>query len=340
MNLRHWLRLAGAALLGLAAAGAQPSAAQQVSQLVDAVHLRDIGPTRQGGRFVDFAVVESKPQIYYAASASGGLWKTVNNVISFESVFDNQPAVSLGAVAVSQSNPDVVYVGAGEGNNSRSTLSGDGVYKSTDGGATWKHVGLANSSHIGRIVVHPTNPNIAFVAALGNLYSENPDRGLYRTTDGGTTWTKVLDHKVDGRAIGAIDVVMDPSNPQVLYAATYDKVRRPWSFAEGGPGSGLFKSTDGGTTWKQITDGIPHALVGRIGIAIARSDPKTVYVVTENAEERGVSVEQRKARLALGFGDRSIGDEMYRSDDAGKTWRKVAPNAMTGAVAQTAEGDP
>ena len=222
---------------------------------------------------------------------------------------------------MSQSNPNVVYVGTGEGNNSRSAYYGDGIYKSTDAGATWKNVGLPNSGHFGRIVVHPTNPNIVFVAALGHLYGENPDRGLYRSIDGGATWTKVLDHKVDGRAIGAVDVQMDPSNPQVLYAATYDKVRKPWSFAEGGPGSGSWKSVNGGTTWTQITAGLPKGMLGRIGISIARSDPKTVYVVIENANAAGVSDADRKAKLALGYGDNSIGDQMFRTDDAGKTWR-------------------
>jgi photosystem II stability/assembly factor-like uncharacterized protein len=318
-----------------AVASAQPTAAA----LFDPIRFREIGPTRQGGRFVDFAVVESRPQTFYAATATGGLWKTVNNGISFESVFDNQPVASIGAVAVSQSNPDIVYVGTGEGNNSRSSYWGDGVYKSTDGGRTWKNVGLPKSQHIGRIVVHPTNPNIVFVAALGALYSENPERGLYRTTDGGATWTKVLDHRVDGREIGVVDVAMDPSNPQVLYAATYDKVRRPWTFGEGGPGGGVFKSTNGGTTWTKLASGLPTGMLGRIGISIARSAPRTVYVVIENANSPNMPEAQRRARLALGFGDNSIGDELYRSDDAGATWRKVAPSAAAPSAPQGEEPD-
>ncbi len=222
-------------------------AAQSGAQIVDAIRFREIGPTAQGGRYVEFAVVESNPRIFYAATATGGLWKTVNNGISFTPVFDDQPDFALGAVAVAQSRPDVVYVGTGESNNSRSTYDGNGVYKSMDAGKTWTKAGLPNAGRIGRIVVHPKNPDIVLVAASGRLYSENPDRGVYRSTDGGKTWTKTLDHKVDGREIGAIDIAMDPANPNVLYASTYDKVRRPWTFGEGGPGSALFKSTDGGT---------------------------------------------------------------------------------------------
>jgi photosystem II stability/assembly factor-like uncharacterized protein len=301
------------------------STTQSAPQIVDAIRFREIGPTAQGGRYVEFAVVESNPRIFYAATATGGLWKTVNNGISFTPVFDHQPDFAIGAVALAQSRPDVVYLGTGEANNSRSTYGGHGVYKSVDAGKTWTKAGLPNAGRIGRIVVHPKNPDVVLVAASGNLYSENSDRGVYRTTDGGRTWAKTLDHKVDGRAIGAIDVAMDPANPNVLYAATYDKVRRPWTFAEGGPGSALFKSTDGGATWKQTTSGLPTGMIGRIGISIARSDPKTVYAVIENANSRTVPAEERAKRMAQGFGDGSIGDELYRSDDAGTTWRKVAP---------------
>lgn len=304
---------------------AQSAASTAQASLFDAIRFREIGPTRQGGRYVDYAVVESDPRIFYAATATGGLWKTENHGISYTSVFDNQPDFAIGAVALAQSRPDVVYVGTGEANNSRSTYDGNGVYKSTDGGKTWTHVGLPNAGRIGRIVVHPKNPDIVFVAASGKLYSENPDRGVYRSTDGGKSWTKTLDHKVDGRAIGAIDIAMDPSNPNVLYAATYDKVRRPWTFGEGGPGSGIFKSTDGGATWRQLTNGLPTGLLGRIGLSIARSQPRTIYAVIENANSLKGDPDERRARMAQGFGGNTIGDELYRSDDAGATWRKVSP---------------
>ena len=261
-------------------------------------------------------MVESNPRVFYAATATGGLWKTVNNGISFTSVFDNQPDFALGAVAVAQSRPDVVYVGTGESNNSRSTYDGNGVYKSVDGGKTWTNSGLPNAGRIGRIVVHPKNPDIVFVAASGRLYSENPDRGVYRSTDGGETWTKTLDHKVDGREIGAIDIAMDPANPNVLYASTYDKVRKPWTFGEGGPGSALFKSTDGGATWTQLTSGLPTGMLGRIGISIARNAPKTVYAVVENANTR---------------------DPMARPKSGASGWRRDSATARsaTSCIART-----
>lgn len=333
------LLLVGSAAVRIPAQStAQP--AQSGNQIVDAIRFREIGPTAQGGRYVEFAVVESNPRVFYAATATGGLWKTENNGISFTPVFDNQPDFAIGAVALAQSRPDVVYVGTGEANNSRSSYDGNGVYKSIDGGKSWTKAGLPNAGRIGRIVVHPKNPDVVFVAASGKLYSQNPERGVYRSADGGKSWTKTLDHKVEGREIGAIDIAIDPSNPNVLYAATYDKVRRPWTFAEGGPGSAIFKSTDGGTKWQQLTNGLPTGMIGRIGLSIARSDPKTVYAVVENANARDpkITPEERRKRLAQGFGDGSIGDELYRSDDAGATWRKVAPPPQPAAPAGEGRG--
>ena len=315
-----------------------PAPAQTGSSIVDGIRFREIGPTSQGGRYVDFAVVESNPRTFYAATATGGLWKTVNHGISFTSVFDNQPDFAIGAVALAQSRPDTVYVGTGEANNSRSSYGGHGIYKSVDGGKTWAASGLSNAGRIGRIIVHPKNPDLVLVAASGHLYSENPDRGLYRSTDGGKTWTRTLDHKVDGRQIGAIDIAMDPSNPNILYASTYDKVRKPWTFGEGGPGSAIFKSTDGGVTWRQLTSGLPTGMIGRIGLAVARSEPKTVYAVVENANSRTVAAEERRKRIMQGFGDGSIGDEFYRSDDAGATWKRMAPPDPAATPAPPAQG--
>ena len=324
-----------------AQSGAAP-AQSAASSIFDSVTFREIGPTAQGGRYVDYAVVESNPRVFYAATATGGLWKTENHGVSFTPVFDNQRDFAIGAVALAQSRPDTVYLGTGEANNSRSTYDGNGVYKSTDGGKSWTHSGLPNAGRIGRIVVHPKNPDVVLVAASGRLYSHNPDRGVYRSTDGGKTWAKTLDHKVDGREIGAIDIALDPANPNVLYAATYDKVRRPWTFGEGGPGSAIFKSTDGGSTWRQLANGLPTGMLGRIGLSIARSDPRTIYAVIENANARNakISPEERRKRITEGFGDGSIGDEFYRSDDAGATWRKVAPSdpPATAPATQTAQG--
>jgi photosystem II stability/assembly factor-like uncharacterized protein len=328
-RLMHGLLMVLALMGGVTA----PVAAQNAAQLVDAVRLREIGPTRQGGRYVEFAVDEANPRTFYAATATGGLWKTVNNGVTFTSVFENQGAAAIGAVALSPSRPTTVYVGTGEANNSRSTYGGNGMYKSTDGGVSWTHIGLPNAGRIGRIIVHPRSPDQALVAVSGNLYSENPDRGIYRTTDGGKTWTKTLAHTVDGRAIGAIDIVADPSNPNVIYGATYDKVRKPWTFGEGGPGSAIFKSTDGGATWRPLTNGLPTGMIGRIGLSVARNAPQTVYAVIENANSRTVAADERRRRMMQGFGDGSIGDELYRSDDGGSSWRKVAPAEAAAAPA-------
>jgi len=291
---------------------------------------RAIGPTRQGGRYVDYAVVESKPQIYYAATASGGLWKTTNNGITFEPVFDYENVFSIGAVAVSQSNPDIVWVGTGESNNSRSQYWGDGVYKSTDAGKTWKNMGLKESHHIGRIVIHPDDPDIVYIAASGHLYSENPERGVYKTTNGGYTWEKSLDVIVRGKHIGAIDIAMNPENNNILYAALYDKVRKPWTFNLGGPGSGIYKTTDAGKTWKKLEGGLPGGMLGRIGIDIYDKNPNIVYAVIENANKPGMSDKEREQELLLGKSSRGIiGDEIYRTEDGGNTWVKTHHDTLS-----------
>jgi photosystem II stability/assembly factor-like uncharacterized protein len=334
-DVTGWVRLGLIALVGLASA-TLPLTAQQPADLVGSIAFREIGPTAQGGRYTDYAVVEATPRIFYAATASGGLWKTENHGITWTSIFDDQPVISIGAVAVSQSSPDVVYVGTGEANNSRSSYWGDGVYKSTDAGATWANVGLPNSQHIGRIVIHPTDPNTVYVASLGPLYSDNDERGVYKTTDGGRTWTKSLAVQVDGKPIGAVDVAMDPRNANVLYAATYDKVRRPWTFAEGGPGSGIYKTTNAGRTWTKLAGGLPDGLLGRIGIAVARSAPSTVYAVIEDG---GPIDDGKRKRYAEGFGAPSGSPgHLYRSDDAGTTWRRVAPPVTPPAAPGAAGG--
>ncbi|MFQ5743610.1 MAG: hypothetical protein ACE5HV_08475 [Acidobacteriota bacterium] len=291
------------------------------------IKYRSIGPTRQGGRVVDFAVPSQQPYTFYAATASGGLWKTVNNGLTYEPIFDHQSVISIGAVAVAPSDPQIVWVGTGEANNSRSSYWGDGVYKSTDAGKTWTNTGLKESHHIGRIVVHPTNPDIVYVAALGHLYSENPERGLYKTTDGGHSWRKALEVSSHEKAIGVVDVAMDPRNPDVLYAAAYDKVRKPWTFNAGGPGSGIYKTTDGGDSWKKLENGLPNGMLGRIGLGIAGSNPDVIYATIENVNSPGVSDEERYQELVEGKPPRVEiePDAVWRSDDAGESWRQVSP---------------
>jgi photosystem II stability/assembly factor-like uncharacterized protein len=296
--------------------------------ILGAVKYRCIGPTRQSGRFVDFAVYEKKPSVFYAALASGGLWKTVNNGITFEPVFDNAGVISIGDVTIDQNNPDLVWVGTGEANNSRTAYYGDGVYKSTDGGKSWKNMGLGESHHIGRIVIHPANPDVVWVAAAGHLYSENVERGLYETRDGGKIWKRILDIKEGGRQIGVTDFVLDPSNPDIMYAAAYDKMRKPWTFNAGGPGSAIYRSTDGGKSWKKLGGGLPEGVLGRIGIDVSRSNPSILYANIENNNIPGMSFEERYRLMVNGIQPkgREIGDEMYRSDDRGETWRKVSPD--------------
>src|SRR6266571_3340049 len=226
----------------LAGPGDQPNPADKFKNL----EFREIGPATMGGRIDDFAVVESNPNIVYVGTASGGVWKTTNNGTTWESVFDKESVSTIGDIAIAPSDPSVVWVGTGEANNRQSSSWGDGAYKSVDGGLHWKQMGLKATRHIGRIVIHPTNPDIIYVAALGHLWGSNSERGVFKTTDGGETWKKVL--FVDDNT-GATDIVMDPQDPQTLFAATYQHQRRAWGFNGGGPGSAIYRTYDGGATW-------------------------------------------------------------------------------------------
>ncbi len=265
-----------------------------------ALAFRNIGPATMGGRVDDVAVVESNPSFFYVATASGGIWKTVNNGTTFTPVFDDYEVSSIGDIAVAPSDPQTLYAGTGEPNNRQSSSWGNGVYRTRDGGKTWTHLGLAGTQAIGRIVVHPANPDIAYVAALGPLWGPGGERGLFKTTDGGRTWvnTKTIDADT-----GFVDVAMDPQSPDTLYAASYQRRRQPFGYSGGGPGSALWKTSDGGATWKKLTKGLPvEGDLGRVGIAIYRRDPKIVYVTVEHAKEGGV----------------------YRSADAGESFAKTS----------------
>ena len=279
---------------------------------------RSIGPADQGGRVDDIAVVERDTRTYYVGYATGGVWKTTNGGTTFESVFDNYRTSHIGAIAIAQSNPNVVYVGTGEANNRNSSSYGEGVFKSTDGGRTFQDVGLRGTQAVHRIAVHPTNPDIALVAAVGALYGPSPERGVFRTTDGGRTWTKAL--YVDENT-GANNVVMVPGNPNVVFASTYERRRTPWGFNGGGPGSGIWKSTDGGATWTRLRgNGLPTAQMGRIALDVSRSNPNVVYAQIEVLRD-----EDRTGQAAVAAGRRAavVGDNVggvWRSNDQGATW--------------------
>ncbi|MFQ5769175.1 MAG: hypothetical protein ACE5HX_01465 [bacterium] len=260
---------------------------------------RSIGPAGMSGRVTAIDVVWSNPDIIYLGTASGGLWKSTSGGIAWEPIFDEQPVLSIGAVAIDQRNPDVVWAGTGEGNPRNSASVGNGIYKSIDGGKTWSYLGLAKTEHIHRILIHPYNPEVVYVAAMGTFWGENPERGIFKTVDGGRSWKKVcyIDEKT-----GAADLVMDPENPDKLMAAVWQYRRWPWFFKSGGPGSGIYVTYDGGQTWEKRTekDGLPKGELGRIGLAISRSNPQVVYALVE-AKKNG----------------------LYRSDDGGYKWQKV-----------------
>ncbi|HYE87694.1 MAG TPA: hypothetical protein VEA16_15130, partial [Vicinamibacterales bacterium] len=264
------------------------------------LQFRNIGPAVMSGRVDDLAVLESNPAVFYVGTASGGLWKTVNNGTTWTTLFDDlDDVVSIGDIAINPNNAETVWVGSGENNNRQSGSWGNGVYKSIDGGRTWKNMGLASSKHIARIIVDPVDHDVVYVAALGSLWGAGGDRGIYKTTDGGLTWTRI--HFVNDDT-GATELVMDPSDNKVLYAATYQRRRATWGFNGGGLGSAMWKSSDAGRTWTKLTQGVPGGPLGRIGMDVYRSNPNILYARIEHEKESGT----------------------YRSDDAGKSWRKMS----------------
>lgn len=316
--LTSWLAWCALSLGSLTAAAAEPYVA--LSKLVEPLTVRSLGPAIMSGRVTDLAVVESKPSTMYVASASGGVWKTVNQGTTWTPILDHAAVASIGAIAVAPSNPLVVYVGTGEANARNSVSWGDGVYRSADGGATWKHVGLAATRHIGRIVVHPRDPDIAYVAALGRLWGPNPERGLYKTIDGGASWRLVKTLDAD---TGCIDVALDPSDPQRVFTVTYRVRRGPFSGGnpaiQFGAQSGLYCSADAGGTWIRLTTGLPDRPFGRCGIAISRSDPRVVYAVIQTDK---TDIRQVRGQRPRTNEDPSTGG-IFRSADRGMSWVKV-----------------
>ena len=249
-----------------------------------------IGPTNVSGRMTDIAVATPKGKYYtiYVAGASGGVWKTENEGVSWEPVFQHAPSTSIGDVTIAPSDQNIVWIGTGEANIFRSSMAGAGVYKSTDAGKSWKYMGLAGTHTIPRIVIHPQNPDIVYVAASGHEWTNNKERGVFKTTDGGQTWEKVL---FINDQTGAIDLVMDPSDNQILYAATWQRIRKKWNDPRVGPdynGSSIYKTTDGGKTWRQVVKGLPEAKYrGRIGIDLCRAKPNVIYAFIDNYKKYG-----------------------------------------------------
>ena len=290
--------------------------------MLNALQWRSIGPAATGGRIADLAIarVAGEPMEIYVGTASGGVFKSSNEGVSFAPVFDHAGGMmSIGAVAVAQSNPSVVWVGTGEADNRQSSSWGDGVYRSTDGGQSWQKMGLAETRHVGKIVIHPNDPNTVWVAAVGHLWGSNPERGVFKTTDGGRTWKRVL-YKDDNT--GAIDLVMDPKDPNVVFAAMYQRQRKGWGYNGGGPGSGIYRTTDGGATWSELTRGLPPGDKGRIGLAVYPGDNRMVYAIVE--ADPVSSGGGRGGRGGRG-GDAGGGSGgVFRSLDQGETWEHMS----------------
>src|SRR6185295_5454119 len=294
------LRFACALLCLLSLFNNATHAQQTVSDLGQAMKWRMIGPHR-GGRTVGATGVPGQPNVFYIGVNNGGVWKTNDYGHTWTPIFDDQPTGSIGALCVAPSNANIIYVGSGEGLQRPDLSTGDGIYKSTDGGKTWRHLGLRNAQQIGAILVHPRDPNLVYVAALGHPYGANEERGVFRSSDGGETWQKVL-YKDENT--GAIALAFDPRDPKVIYTDLWSARQGPWeNGAWQGPGSGLYKTTDGGNTWRQLTKGLPtfEQGLGRIGMAVAPSDSNRVYATVDSGTAGGIFV----------------------SNDAGESWERV-----------------
>ena len=281
----------------LVVAGSLAGAQSVDSSLFQAVEWRELGPATFGGRIIDLAVPETDPFTIYAATATGGLFRTRNHATTWECLFQHEGTISLGDVALDPQDPDTIWLGTGEANNQRSSYWGDGIYKSSDGGKTWSNMGLRDSHHIGRIVVDPRDSDVVYVAALGHLYSSNAERGLYRTRDGGRTWDRVLDL---GPEVGVVDVVLDPSEPDRVYAASYERLRRAWHFDGAGEGSAIHRSLDGGETWTRLEGGLPTGEIGRIGLDVSRQNSKVLYATVSNQNPQPEPEPEEGERPRLG----------------------------------------
>lgn len=316
-----FLALTGCAALVL------PARADRLDEVVrDGFTYRNLGPFRAGSWIADIAVPEAPAKAhldtFYVGARNGGVWKTTNNGTTFVPMFDDQPVLTIGALAVAPSDSQTVWVGTGDASCTRSALPGGGIYKSADGGQTWQHMGLTETHHIARVVIHHSNPNIVYIAAMGHLFSTNDERGVFKTTDGGKTWTKVF---YLNERTGVIDLVLDRRHPNTLYAAAYECVRFPWHLADGGSASGIYKTTDSGRTWHRLEGGLPRGNLGRIGLALFQKNPKVLYALIDNRNPRAATGEDDgESPNRTDRAPRLMGGEVYRTGDGGLTWTMMS----------------
>ncbi len=325
MNHRTFVRAALAVILVLSLGGtfsAQNAPVVSNASLIGHLQWRNIGPANMIGRISDFEALDRDFSHVLVASASGGVFKSVNAGTTWEPIFDRYAAASIGDIAVFQKNPDIIWVGTGEECVRNSIAWGDGIYKSTDGGKSFVRVGLETTQTIGRIVTHPTDPGVVYVAASGHPWGYTGDRGLFKTADGGRTWRKLAGGLPDDGKTGAIDLVMDPSNPSILYVSFWQRLRRPWRFDSGGPNGGIFKTTDGGRTWAKLTKGLPSGDLGRIGLAVSRSNPRVLMAQVEHGFQPQAQIRQGlESKPNPDYDDMSkLGTGIYRSEDGGRSW--------------------
>ncbi len=292
------------------------------TSLIKNLKWRNVGPANMIGRISDFEALETDFTQVLVAGASGGVWKSVNAGTTWEPIFDNYGSASIGDVAFFQKDPNIIWVGTGEDCPRNSIAWGDGIYKSVDGGKTFKNMGLESTHAIGKVITHPTDPDIVFVAAAGHTWGYSGDRGLFKTEDGGQTWVKLTNGLPDDGKTGAIDLVIHPTNPEILYVGFWQRIRRPWRFDSGGPNSGIYKTADGGSSWIKLTNGLPSGDLGRIGLAISRSNPNVLMACVEHSVQIPAFIQEGQTRTPNPeFNDMTkLGTGLYRSEDSGNSW--------------------